>query len=159
MLEGGHCAQHPDLHARRRRVDCDFSSSERPSAYSTQARNGCDKTKAAFVAVGIGGGGEAACGRTIGRANEIGPPQDYEAQAPRRAESRAPLPSAADQGKLFQQFQQADNSITRRKGGAGLSKRIVEMHGGKIWVELRVGQGSTFAFTLPVMVEQQARPT
>ena len=70
--------------------------------------------------------------------------------------------SAADQAKLFREFQQADNAITRKKGGTGLglaiSKRIIEMHGGKIWVESQLGQGSTFSFTVPVVVERPGVP-
>jgi signal transduction histidine kinase len=67
--------------------------------------------------------------------------------------------SPADQARLFQEFQQADNAITKKKGGTGLglaiSKRIIEMHGGRIWVESQPGQGSTFTFSLPVIVERQ----
>jgi signal transduction histidine kinase len=68
--------------------------------------------------------------------------------------------SLSDQAKLFQEFQQADNSITRQKGGTGLglaiSKRIIEMHGGRIRVDSELGKGSTFTFTLPVHAQRQA---
>jgi GAF domain-containing protein/anti-sigma regulatory factor (Ser/Thr protein kinase) len=60
----------------------------------------------------------------------------------------------ADQDKIFEEFRQAEGSITQRKGGTGLglaiAKRIVELHGGKIWVESEVGKGSKFTFTLPI---------
>jgi signal transduction histidine kinase len=67
--------------------------------------------------------------------------------------------SEADQQKIFEEFQQADTSSTRKQGGTGLglsiAKRIVEMHGGRMWVESSLGKGSTFWFTLPVRVERQ----
>jgi len=69
---------------------------------------------------------------------------------------------AADQTKIFEEFQQADSSTTRKKGGTGLglsiAKRIIEMHGGRIWVKSEPGKGSTFYFTLPMRVEAQAGP-
>ncbi len=67
--------------------------------------------------------------------------------------------SEADQGKIFDEFQQADNSSIRREGGTGLglsiAKRNIEMHGGGIWVESTLGQGSTFSFTLPITEEKK----
>jgi signal transduction histidine kinase len=69
---------------------------------------------------------------------------------------------AADQAKIFEEFQQADSSITRKKGGTGLglsiAKRIIEMHGGRIWVESEPGKGSKFYFTVPVRVPAQVGP-
>ncbi len=70
--------------------------------------------------------------------------------------------SVADRARIFDEFQQADSSQTKSKGGTGLglaiAKRIVEMHGGKLWVESSPGKGSTFFFTVPIRVEQQAAP-
>ena len=69
--------------------------------------------------------------------------------------------SQSDQGKIFDEFQQADNSLTKAKGGTGLglaiARRIMELHGGRLWVESKLGSGSTFTFTLPVEIEKQAR--
>jgi signal transduction histidine kinase len=66
--------------------------------------------------------------------------------------------SAGDQRRIFDEFQQADSSSTRRKGGTGLgltiAKRIIEMHRGRIWVDSVPGKGSTFYFTLPIEAKQ-----
>jgi signal transduction histidine kinase len=64
----------------------------------------------------------------------------------------------SDQARIFEEFHQVDSSSTRKKGGTGLglsiAKRIVEMHGGRIWVESSPGKGSTFWFTLPFRVKR-----
>jgi signal transduction histidine kinase len=88
-----------------------------------------------------------------------------------KAEAIAPSPnppafirfSVTDEGRgipadrleaIFDRFQQVDVSDSRQRGGTGLGlaicKSIVEQHGGELWVESVLGQGSTFYFTLPV---------
>jgi signal transduction histidine kinase len=59
--------------------------------------------------------------------------------------------------RVFEQFHQVDSSNTKAKGGTGLglaiSKQIVEMHGGRIWVESTLGKGSVFHLELPTRAE------
>jgi signal transduction histidine kinase/FixJ family two-component response regulator len=60
-----------------------------------------------------------------------------------------------DMPKLFKKFSQLDSKSTRKAGGTGLglaiSRGLIEAHGGAIWAESEPGQGSTFAFTLPLI--------
>jgi signal transduction histidine kinase len=57
-----------------------------------------------------------------------------------------------DRDRIFEEFQQAEAGLEREGTGLGLalSKRLVELHGGRIWVDSELGHGSTFVFTLPV---------
>jgi signal transduction histidine kinase/DNA-binding response OmpR family regulator len=64
-----------------------------------------------------------------------------------------------DVTKVFEEFGQVDSSIRRKQGGSGLgvplSKRLVELHHGRMWLESQPGRGSTFYFTLPTIGEVQ----
>jgi signal transduction histidine kinase len=65
--------------------------------------------------------------------------------------------SPREMGQLFEKFYRVDREEVRRAGGTGLglyiTKRLVEMHGGRIWAESWPGVGSVFAFTLPTSSE------
>jgi PAS domain S-box-containing protein len=101
----------------------------------------------------------------IGNAIKFSPP---DSQVWLRTDRQGPdlLFSVRDRGRgipadrletIFERFQQVDASDSRQKGGTGLGlaicRRIVEQHGGKIWAESVLDEGSTFYFTIPVSIE------
>ncbi|MBI5207705.1 MAG: HAMP domain-containing histidine kinase, partial [Candidatus Firestonebacteria bacterium] len=56
-----------------------------------------------------------------------------------------------DQEKIFKEFVQLDTTVPGTGLGLAIAKKFIELHGGKIWVESKEGEGSTFKFTLPVL--------
>lgn len=66
--------------------------------------------------------------------------------------------SPGDQEYIFEKFRQVDSAESRAYPGSGLglalARNLIEMHGGRLWVESELGQGSTFIFTLPVVAKE-----
>jgi signal transduction histidine kinase len=69
--------------------------------------------------------------------------------------------SQADQDVIFDKFRQVGDTLTQKPKGSGLglaiSRQIIDHFGGRLWVRSRLGEGSTFSFTVPVESPRPAR--
>jgi PAS domain S-box-containing protein len=67
-----------------------------------------------------------------------------------------------DQGRIFREFEQLESAYVREQQGTGLglalTKKLVELHGGRIWVDSEFGRGTTFRFVLPLRVRARVTP-